>query len=138
MSTIERSEPLTFPRQDAWAILVLLLGFALIALSIIWPSVTSGKSAWTDEKAVAYQAASAKVHSLSMQSAGMEPENQSREFHEKLADAQLQYGDLRAELDAARSRPARIATVLRYAGVLLSAAGVLALLAKRGAGTAAS
>ena len=132
MSTIEAAERFSFPWRDAAAMVLLFSGLGLIALSMVWPSVSSGSVGWTDDKALAYQAASGEVHSLSMQAAATEPEKQTREFHEKLADAQSKYVELRAELDAARGRPARIATILRYAGIVLLAVGVVALLLKRG------
>jgi hypothetical protein len=136
MSTTESAERFAFAWREASAMFLLLAGLGLIALSLVWPAISSGPSAWTDEKALAYQAASAKVHSLSMQAAGTGPEQQTRELHDKLADAQTKYVDLRAELDAARSQPARLATILRYSGILLLAAGVIALLAKRRAESA--
>ncbi len=109
-----------------------LVGLVLIALSVVWPKVATGRRGWTDEKALAYQSASAELHRLSMQTAATEPENQTRALHENLADAELKYAELRAELDAARARPARIATILRYAGIAILAAGILGLVAKRG------
>ena len=130
MSTIEPAEHFAFPWRETSAMLILLIGLGLIALSLIWRSISSGKTTWTDEKALAYQSASAEVHRLSMQAGESEPEKPSRKLHDKLADAQSKYVDLRAELDAARSRPARIATILRYTGILFLAAGMV-LLAKR-------
>lgn len=134
MSTSEPARP--FAWRDAWAMLLTLAGLVLIALSAVWPRVATGRHGWTDEKAVAYQSASADVHRLSMQAAATEPESQSRALHDELAEAESRYVELRAELDSARGKPARIATMLRYAGILLLAGGIVGLIAKRGSANA--
>ena len=123
---------------DLSAMLLLLAGLLLIALSVVWPRVFTGRSGWTDEKALAYQAASAEVHRLSMQAATGAPENQTRAHQEELADAESKYAALRAELDTARGRPARIVAMLRYGGILLLVAGALGLLARRDSPSAGS
>jgi predicted negative regulator of RcsB-dependent stress response len=111
---------------------LVLIGLVLIALSVVWPMVSTGRSRWTDEQALAYQSASAEVHRLSMQAANMEPEEQTRALRDELANAESKYAALRAELDAARGRPSRIATVLRYLGIALLIGGLLGLVAKLG------
>ncbi|MEX0612400.1 MAG: hypothetical protein WD738_12000 [Pirellulales bacterium] len=136
MSTSDTAVKLSW--RDGSAMFLLLTGLVLIALSVIWPKVSSGRSAWTDEKALAYQSASAELHRLSMQAAGTEPENQTRELQDKLAGAESKYAELRAELDAVRGRPARIATVFRYVGIVLLVGGVLALVARVGGDSADS
>jgi hypothetical protein len=116
-----------FPWRDLWAMLLVLTGLVLIALSVVWPSVSTSRSGWSDDKALAYQSASAEMHRLSMQAAGGEPEQQTRAFRDELAEAEARYAELRAELDAARGRPGRIAAVLRYTGILLLIGGVAGL-----------
>jgi hypothetical protein len=117
------------------AMLLLLVGLVCIALSVVWPAVSTGRSAWSDEQALAYQAASAEVHRLSMQAAATEPEKQTRALHDELNKAEAKYRDLRAELDSARSRPSRIAKMLRIGGILLLAGGIVGLIAKRDGGS---
>jgi hypothetical protein len=121
----------TLSWRAAIAMLLLLTGLACIALSLVWPAVATGRSAWSDEQAVAYQAASAEVHRLSMHAAATAPEKQTRALHDELNKAEATYRDLRAELDAARSRPSRIAKILRIGGALLLAGGIVGLVAKR-------
>jgi uncharacterized membrane protein len=120
----------TNDRSD-WPILagatLLVLGLALVVMSLVLPNLSRGSSGWSEEKAESYQAASAELHRLSMQMAGIAAEDQTRARQDALAEAQTKYANLRAELDAARSRPARIATILRYAGIFLAAAGTLLL-----------
>jgi hypothetical protein len=106
---------------------LLVLGLVLIAVSLVWPSVSNASSGWTDEKAEAYQSASAELHQLSMQMAATPAEDQTRARQDALAAAQSKYAALRAELDEARSRPARIAAILRYSGIFLAVVGTLLL-----------
>jgi hypothetical protein len=128
------------PARVSWAhvsaTLLLMIGLMLIGLSFVWPTMASSQSAWPNEKAEAYQAASANVHRLSMQMAGRTPQDQTRAHHEELANAQTNYAALRTELDEARIRPARIATILRYSGILLAAGGAVWLFARRETSTA--
>ena len=78
-------------RGELWAVLALVLGLLCVALSVAWPTISNGQSSWSEEQAVAYQEASAKVHELSMQAGSTAPEEQSHAMHEQLADAQNKY-----------------------------------------------
>lgn len=118
-------EVLSWPNLLATS--MVLTGFALVALSLLGTTVSTGRYGWTDEKAVAYQAASADLHRLSMKAAGTAPEDHTRALQERLVDAQTKYAGLRGELDAARARPAIIASIMRYGGILFAAAGAAAL-----------
>jgi len=89
-------------RGETWAALALLAGLLCVALSVAWPAISNGQSSWSDEKAVAYQEASAKVHELSMQAGSTAPEEQSHAMHEQLADAQRGQLDAQAEPAGAR------------------------------------
>jgi hypothetical protein len=117
--------------RSSWSITpgasLLVIGLVLIALSVAWPKLSNGSPSWSDEKAESYQAASAELHQLSMQMAGTPAEDQTRARQDALAAAHTKYAALRAELDEARSRPARIATILRYSGILLAMVGTLLL-----------
>jgi hypothetical protein len=62
-----------------------------------------------------------------MQAGSAAPESQSRALQDALADAQSKYASLRAELDAAREQPARFATAIRYAGIVLLIGGLIGL-----------
>ena len=116
MSTPEAAKG--FSWFHAAAMVVSIIGLALVALSLFWPRVFAGPSGWTDEKAAKYQAVSAEVHRLTMQVSSTPTENQARTLQNEWADAQADYGALRAELDAARARPSRGASgrVARPAG----------------------
>jgi hypothetical protein len=124
--------------QVASGALLLMIGLALVALSLAWPRLSDGSSTWTNEKAEAYQAASAEVHQRTMQMAATPPEEQTRANKEALADAQTTYAGLRAELDDARTRPARLATILRFGGILLAISGAIILWMFRETSTSAS
>ena len=128
MSTREAAKG--FAWYHVTAMVILLSGLGLVALSLFWPRVFAGKSGWTQEQASKYQAASADVHRLSMQAGSTPPEDQTRSLQNELAKAQAEYGALRDELDAARARPGRIAAILRYLGIALAVGGALALAAK--------
>lgn len=116
---------------------MLVIGLALVALSVVWPKISTGNSTWTENKAEAYQAASEELHSLSMQMAATPPEQQSRARADALAEAESKYTALRIELEDARERPARIATILRYTGIALAALGAVTLWTRRDASQAA-
>jgi hypothetical protein len=123
------------PDQISWRhvlpILVSISGMMLIGLSFVWPRMFPAQAAWSDEKAEAYQAASADLHRLSMQTGAAAPENQTRAAQEQLADAEANYAALRTELEDARSRPARIAIILRYSGILFAVVGSIWTVASR-------
>jgi predicted negative regulator of RcsB-dependent stress response len=119
--------------RDSLVAITLLSGLVMVLLSFVWPAISIGQSAWSDEKAAEYQSASADVHRLSMQAGSAAPEDQSRAQQDALADAQSKYASLRAELDAAREQPARFAKVIRYAGIVLLVGGLIGLARNSGA-----
>ena len=123
------------PDRISWRhvlpILLSITGMLLIGLSFVWPRMFPPQAAWPDDKAEAYQAASAELHRLSIQTGTAAPENQTRAARDQLADAQANYATLRTELDDVRSRPARIGIILRYSGILLAVVGSIWTIASR-------
>jgi hypothetical protein len=125
---MSRGEPAnTLAWQPVLAALLVVGGFGLVAWSFVWPSVSNSTAGWSPEQARDYQAASAKLHSLSHQSvhaAGQENEAQVRaELHK----AQAEYDLLRGQLDSALDRPWRMAWWLRLSGLTLVGVGGVSL-----------
>ena len=126
-SPVERS------RCRAWPVVALSLGISLVGLSLVWPNISGGRANWTEEQALAYQAASARLHELSHGHGDRSAGAVTEPVHPEMQKAQREYDGLRAQLDAARERPAQIATILRYAGILVAVAGIFRLAADRSA-----
>lgn len=109
----------------------LIVGIALIALSMFWPSTaTAGRSNWSPQQAKKYQQASARLHELSHTPEKSTPaETQARE--RKLKQAAAEFETIRADLDAAIGGSAKITTMLRLAGATLIITGCIALYQRR-------
>jgi hypothetical protein len=119
--------------QKALAAGLIVAGITLIALSFFWPGKSSRRGAWSDAQAEQYQAASLKLHGLSHDIAHAPPQRK-QEVDEELKKARAEYDAIRAELDAALSRPQRLGWMLRFAGLacLLAGSGYLFLLPEAG------
>lgn len=114
--------------RQVCSLATLVLGVAIIALSLIWTRVSTGRYAWSDKQALEYQAASSKLHSLSHEFAHQETSAESDALRPDLEAAQAHFSEVRAQLEAARQQPARIALILRLAGILIAVAGGTAYL----------
>ena len=114
------------PRQHLWALAAMVCGVGLIGLSLVWPSVSSGRSQWSDEQAKQYQKTSAEYHSLSHEVAHQaEQGGDLTALTEQFNATQAEFERLHAQLQAARNSPARMAGVLRLMGVVLVAVGAV-------------
>jgi hypothetical protein len=125
-----RTEP-----AKAWRPLLaaglLLAGTALLAFSFVWTTISRGQGNWSQEQALRYQAASARLHSLSHKYARPAEEGTSAAAQEELKNAQIEYERLRTDLDAAIAHPSRIAFWFRIVGAALAAAGAYDLYRNR-------
>jgi hypothetical protein len=117
----DKPAPIDWPH--ALAILLLLIGAGLIIWSFVKPSLSSARAAWSQEQADAYQESAIKLHSLAHQAIHAAGSAEERDVETQLEKAQAEYDVLRAQLDTARSRPNRIAWLVRIGGILLMAAG---------------
>jgi len=129
MSASDAAHP--FPWRDIAAMSCVVIGLALVALSVVFPRIFTGRTRWSEQQAIAYQKAAAKLHQLSMESTNTPAENQSRTLQNELADIRSEYAALRDQLEAARAAPHRLATYLRYTGVFLAVLGVAGLVFQR-------
>jgi hypothetical protein len=120
-------------RQSSLAALLLAGGILLIAVSFFWPGQSASRTAWSNEQAKAYGAASEKLHSLSQESVAAAGSNKDKATREKLVQAEAEYKELRVQLDSAIDRPKHITLALRITGSLLAIAG-LTLIYRRAAG----
>jgi hypothetical protein len=118
-------------KRHAWqpvvAALLVVAGCGLIAWSFVWPSLSTSAAGWSREEAREYQAASAKVHSLSHQHAHAAERGNEAAVRAELDKAQVKYEVLRGQLENAMGRPRRIAILLRIAGFALVGVGAAIL-----------
>lgn len=99
-----------------------VLGLALLAASFfVSPDALAG---YSQDEAVQYQQASVRLHELS---ARPKARGQEVQQQRELRDAQGEFVELKARLDAARSRGPLLAQGLRYGGAALVLAGVLSV-----------
>jgi hypothetical protein len=110
--------------QPLSAVLLVIAGLALIASSFIWPIVSTSVSGWTQEQALQYQAASARLHSLSHEFAHAAQQGNDQTLQTELDKTQAEYEVLRSQLESAMDRPRRVAWLLRLGGLLLAGVGV--------------
>src|SRR5262249_43828163 len=104
------------------ALAMLLLGVVLIAVSLMWPSLPVGTSAWSVDQAREYQSASVSLHELSHKYEG-ELSKTRGALPPEFQQAKDKFDRLREELDAAQQRQMRIAHLMFFSGVLLSVVG---------------
>lgn len=129
---VTSEQPEVFPWRRLVAVLSLAAGVALFGASFIVPSLFPARSVWTTEKARQYQAALAAGHPHGHGHIDEPPDHQSQQPPPRaVTEAQAKFERLQAELDAARSRPARVATLLRATGVVLALVGTAIALATR-------
>ena len=96
-SLLENDSPrVTFDRS-VFSLVAALCGVALIGLSFVWPSVSQGRSKWTEEQARDYQSVSAEFHGLSH----AHEDGDESDHAERLKAAQAKFYKLRSELEAA-------------------------------------
>lgn len=107
--------------------ILLIGGMALVLLSSLLPAKLLSPSSWSTEQAKQYQAASLKLHSLSHAALHSTPETDRKAQQKELRQADADYKDIRAQLDAATSRPKHIAFALRVFGAGLLIIGGIAL-----------
>jgi hypothetical protein len=133
MTGSEPGEP-SLPWRTIVAVVLLVGGIGMVALSFVWPRVADARANWSTEQARQFQAAAAMLHSLSHQHAQQLRQGDDREMRDKLEVAKREYESLHGQLEAARARPGNIAVGLRLAGVALMAAGGIGLYLSRADG----
>jgi hypothetical protein len=126
------TEPAKVPAwRPLFAAGTLLVGIGLLAFSFVWSTISRGQGNWSEEQALRYQAASARLHSLSHKYARPPEEGSAATAREELKNAQIEFQRLRSDLDAAIARPGRIALWLRVVGAVLAAVGGYGLIRNR-------
>jgi hypothetical protein len=113
--------------------LLLIAGFSLIGVSLIWPTNSTNGSGWTPAQAKQYQAASEKLHSLSHAALHPTAETDLRAKRQELEQAQEDYSVIRSQLDSAIAWPRTIAIAMRIGGILLGTIGAYLLYSQRAA-----
>lgn len=120
-------------RWQRAALALLAAGVASILLSLVLPMWMTGQAAWSADQSQRLQQVSADLHRYSHQLAQDQRTGPPTAVADKLRRAQAEYAELSQQLEAARRRPAKLATVLRGVGIVLAAAGgVWHLAARRG------
>jgi hypothetical protein len=116
------------PHQQPGQIVIVTIICGMVLLVISWtgPFHALSKTAWSDEQAKAYANASHKFHQLSHQSIHLpKREDHSSPFQVELAEAKVNYQELRQQLDHARSRPKYFRWFANGLGILLVGTGCL-------------
>jgi hypothetical protein len=117
--------------------IMLALGLLLLASSLVLPSMSDGRHAWSQEKAERLQELGLNIHMLSskVQSAqqgggkvygpkAKDPEEFLKD-RETLRELQHEADNLESELNTVRESPQRWAAMLKWAGIILALAGVV-------------
>lgn len=123
----DRKPDRKFDFRPFLAAAALVGGGGLILLSLFLPSLAISRTNWSPEQAKRYQDASIQLHSLSHAAVHAARDGTASETREKLQLAEAEYKAIRADLDSATARPARIALVLRLSGIALLAVGAFGL-----------
>jgi hypothetical protein len=107
------------------------LGLLLLALSGLWPKLFPGTSMWTPEKAARWAEIKDRLHNLSFL-VNSPRARVSMHRGPELGQAKAEYDrikqegeQLRAEFEAAASRPQTVATILKWSGISLAGLGVV-------------
>lgn len=114
------------------------VGIFLIGLSSLWPSMTA-KALWSEQQAREHSQAAAALHWLAHAHADGRHGGGETNHHPKadsLRAARDRYERSKAMLERARSYPQRIATALKWTGVLCALLGIMGyfVAARPGAG----
>jgi NO-binding membrane sensor protein with MHYT domain len=119
--------------RAAFSVICLIAGIGLIVAPVFLPKRVLNKGSWSQAQAEKYQAASIKLHGLSMASVHPSPDANPEALHKELKQAEQEYAAIRAQLDSALARPSKIIWILRGLGVALLVAGGFAAKSLRGA-----
>lgn len=114
-------------RPQQWALLLVIGGVGLVALSFFWPTKSMSRASWSIEQARAYSEASAKLHGMSHEFVQAVGKPNEKEIREKFNEAKADYDALRTQLDAAVERPKHTTLALRVCGTLIAIAGLAIL-----------
>jgi hypothetical protein len=101
----------------------LVAGIVFLLLSVGLPKRTLNKGSWSQEQAEKYQAASVKLHSLSLALLHPSPDSDPAAQRKELEQAEKDYQAIRSQLDSALARPSQITWILRGIGMALLAIG---------------
>jgi hypothetical protein len=130
MTESEQAEQ-SLPWRAIVAAVLLVGGIGIVALSFVWTRVANPRANWSTDQARQFQAAAARLHSLSHQHAQQSQQGDRQKMNAELELAKSEYQLLEGHLDAARSRPKNVAFGLRLTGMALMAAGALGLYRSR-------
>lgn len=114
------------PKLDwraACSLICLVSGIALILVPVFLPKSILSQGSWSQEQAQKYQAASVKLHGLSMSSVNRSPDADPEAFRKELKQAEQDYAAIRSQLDSALARPSKITWILRGIGLAILVVG---------------
>ena len=98
------------------------VGVLLVVMSLFWVRVIPAESVWSEEKAEAYQTSSLTLHKNTFDDSISE---------EELAQSQVDYDKLRAQLDRARGAKYSLPKYFRIGGIAATIVGVALLLIQK-------
>jgi hypothetical protein len=104
-------------------------GTLLVLASWFWPSPAVGRGGWSEQDAQALNEAAAAMHAAEHEHNESAGGPKSDKAEDRSTSAQRRYQELRNRLTDAQSRGARTAIMMRYLGLAVAVAGVVAHLA---------
>ena len=103
----------------------IVIGILMIVASFLVPHRPIGRANWSNAQASEYQQTALRLHELSHEAAEAADKSAKDAVAEELATARAKFDSIRSELDSATQLPQRFGAVLRWGGVLASAAGIV-------------
>jgi hypothetical protein len=115
------------------AIICIVLGIVVLAISSLLPALLPTHMFWTAEEAREQSTAASRLHQMTHEAAHTQESptasaSEKRQAAEELAAARARYEQSRSALDAAQFWRSTVPTVLRWTAAGLSAVGVLTYL----------
>ena len=104
---------------------MILLGITSLGAAFVYPLTVKNESLWSKEKAREQTEAGCALHNLSHAHAHSQsrPPAQASAIEKRKEETQKKYDRLQSELNEARGRPHKIATVLKWLGASFTLIG---------------
>jgi hypothetical protein len=116
-----------------------VLGVALLAVSLLWGVLFPAKASWTEDKAKRLAELTQKAHNLMFEAnaAQQKPSTQagknSAGVQEEYRKVSEELTTLRTEFEGKRDSPKTASTILRWSGIAFVVAGAIIVFANRDA-----
>ena len=119
-----------FRTQKNLSVVLVLLGTILMAAAFLYPRMVKPESLWSEKQAKERTEIGYAVHSLAHPHSHDPSQASAIDKHKE--EVQKNYERIQAELDEARARPHKIASILKWLGVVFTVLGAGVYYAERG------